>query len=381
MLILMIYLDNAATTFKKPHSVYESVVNTMVNNSINASRGGYDAAISVNEILFETKNNLATLFHIENPERIAFAYNTTHALNMGIKGILSYGDHVIITSMEHNSVLRPIKAYEQQKRISYSVLYGNKQGEIDVNSLEKLIKKNTKLIVMTHSSNVCGTINDVDKAADIAHSYNIPIMIDAAQSAGIIDINASKFDLLAFPGHKGLMGPMGTGGLYVREGLELQTIIEGGTGSLSESFYQPDIMPDRLESGTQNIPALAGLGCAAKFIFDTGLDNIRKHENMLCTYFEENIRKIPNITIYGSNNKTAICAMNINNVDCVEIAELLNKDYKIAVRAGLHCAILAHKTLGTEKTGCIRFSFGFFNTKNEVDEAIKAIHEISEKYR
>lgn len=375
----MIYLDNAATSFVKPPKVYDAVINTLTKNSVNAGRGGYDAAVRSNEILFETKALLASLFHIENPERIAFAYNTTHALNMGIKGVLSYGDHVIITSMEHNSVLRPIKACERQMRVSYSVLRANEKGEIDMRELEKLIRPNTKLICMTHSSNVCGTMVDIYKAAEIARKHNVLFMADAAQSAGAIDIDCSKLDLLAFPGHKGLMGPMGTGGLYVREGLNLKTIIEGGTGSLSESVYQPDVMPDRLESGTQNIPAIAGLGRAAKFLLDTGVDNIRRHEDTLCRHFDERVREMQNITVYGSDNKTAICALNIAGTDCVEVAQVLNDKYGIAVRAGLHCAILAHKTLGTDKTGCVRFSFGYFNTLREVDKAVNAIYEISKE--
>lgn len=376
----MIYLDNAATTYQKPHSVYEALVETMVNNGVNAGRGGYNAAIRANDILFEAKEALATLFHIENPERIAFAYNTTHALNMGMKGVLSYGDHVIITSMEHNSVLRPIKTCELHKRISYSVLHANEKGEIDMNSLEKLIRPNTKLICMTHSSNVCGTMIDIYKAAEIAHKHNILLMVDAAQSAGIFEIDCSKLDLMAFPGHKGLMGPMGTGGLYVRDGLTLQTIIEGGTGSLSENVHQPDMMPDRLESGTLNIPAIAGLGQAAKFLLNTGTDNIRHHEEELCAYFDERVRAMPGITVYGSDNKTAICALNISGIDCVNVAQLLIDKYDIAVRAGLHCAILAHKTLGTEKTGCVRFSFGYFNTMSEVDKAVNAVYEISKTF-
>lgn len=377
----MIYLDNAATTYKKPHEVYATLVEVMVNNGVNAGRGGYDAAVRANEILLDAKEALASLFHIDNPERIAFTYNTTGALNMGIKGVLSYGDHVIITSMEHNSVLRPVKSCAIDKRTSYSVLQANKKGEIDVNSLEMLIRPNTKLICMTHSSNVCGTLTDIYRAAEIAHKHNILFMVDAAQSAGIIDIDCSNLDLMAFPGHKGIMGPMGTGGLYVRDGLTLKTIIEGGTGSFSESVYQPDIMPDRLESGTLNLPGIAGLGEAAKFLLKTGVDNIRSHEKALCSRFDECVREMPGVTVYGSDNKTAVSALNIDGIDCVNAAHLLNDRYDIAVRAGLHCAVLAHKTLGTEKKGCIRFSFGYFNTMSEVDKAIDAVYNLSTEAR
>ncbi|MBR4890911.1 MAG: aminotransferase class V-fold PLP-dependent enzyme [Clostridia bacterium] len=376
----MIYLDNAATSFIKPRCVYEATINAMVNNSANAGRGGYNAAISSNEILFNTRENLATLFNIQNPERISFCYNTTHALNLGIKGVLSYGDHVIISSMEHNSVLRPIKALEKQKRISVSIVQANEKGEIDEETIKHQIRPNTKLICMTHSSNVCGSIVDIEKTSEIAHSHNALFMVDSAQSAGSLDIDASKLDLLAFPGHKGLMGPMGTGGLYVRDGIELNTILEGGTGSLSESSYQPDFMPDRLESGTQNIPAIAGLGSAVEFILKTGIKNIREREEYLLKMFEERIKEIKNVTIYGSDNKTSICALNIKNADCVEVAGILNERYDIAVRAGLHCSILAHKTLGTDKTGCVRFSFGYFNTEEEVIKAADAVYQISKEF-
>lgn len=376
----MIYFDNAATSFVKPRAVYEATINSMVNNSINAGRGGYDLALKSNEILYRTRENIRALFNISNPERIAFTYNTTHALNMGIKGVLSYGDHVIITSMEHNSVLRPIKALEKEKRVSYSILYGDKNGEIDVNELEKLIKRNTKLICMTHSSNVCGNVFDIYKASEIAHKHNVLFMVDAAQSAGSFDIDASNIDILAFPGHKGLMGPMGTGCLYIRDGIEIKTIIEGGTGSLSENMFQPKIFPDALESGTLNIPAIAGLSAATEFIIKTGAKNIRNHEEMLCTYFEERMREIKNVTIYGGTHKSSICALNIDNADCVEVARILSEEYDISVRAGLHCAILAHKTLGTEKKGCVRFSFGYFNTLDEVKIAVLAMEEISKRF-
>ncbi len=377
----MIYLDNAATTFQKPHQVYRTVVETMIKNGANAGRGGYGAAIAASGILFETRNKLTSLFEIENPERIVFCQNTTHALNTAIKGVLSYGDHVIYSSMEHNSVLRPIKELEKQKRISSSVLHANEQGEIDVTKLERMIKPNTKLICLTHSSNVCGTITDIDLAASIAKKRGVPILIDAAQSAGTLKINASKFDLLAFPGHKGLMGPMGTGGLYIRDGLNLKSLIEGGTGSLSEQMMQPDILPDRFESGTQNIPAIAGLGSAVDFIKTVGIENIKKHEDSLCRYFDSRVREMKHVTVYGGENKTAICALNIKDADCVEVAQVLSEKYDICVRSGLHCAILAHQTLGTQKVGCLRFSFGYFNTMQETERAVDAVYEISKKIR
>ncbi len=373
----MIYLDNAATSAKKPESVYRALISATVNNSINAGRGGYASSKDASEILFNTRESLSRLFNIDNPERIVFAQNTTHALNMAIKGVLSYGDHVIYTSMEHNSVLRPIKALEKSKRVRSSVLKADENGILNVEDLHRLIRPSTKLICMTHSSNVCGNINDIYRAAEIAKEHGVLFLVDGAQSAGILDIDTKRIDMLAFPGHKGIMAPMGTGGLFVRDGITLDTIIEGGTGSLSELEYQPEIMPDRLESGTQNVPAIAGLGAAAEFILNTGVKNIKKHEDMLCDYFESRLREMPNVEVYGGSNKTAICAFNIRGLDCAIAAGILGDDYGIAVRAGLHCAILAHKTLGTQNTGLIRASFGYFNTLQEVQKAVDAVFNLS----
>lgn len=372
----MIYLDNAATSYIKPESVLRAVCEATCKNSANAGRGGYSAAIKSSEILYETREKLATVFGIDNPERIVFCKNTTEALNFGIKGVLSRGGHVITTSMEHNSVIRPIKAMERIG-VTCSVLQADKDGNIDIAKLEKMIKPQTKLIVMTHSSNVCGNIYDIEAVSKIARRNRVIFMVDAAQSAGSITLEAECVDLLAFPGHKGLMGPMGTGGLYVREGINIRPIIEGGTGSLSESLTQPDFFPDMLESGTQNVPGLSGLGTACDFILKNGIENIHNYEKDLRERFEEKVMNMDGITIYGGNHKTAITALNICGADCVEVAQRLSAEYDICVRAGLHCAILAHKSLGTENVGCVRFSFGFFNTPKEVDFAADALYKIS----
>lgn len=372
----MIYLDNAATSYIKPENVLRTVCEATYKNSANAGRGGYDAAIKSSEILYETREKIAELFAVDNPERIVFCKNTTEALNFGIKGVMSRGGHVITTSMEHNSVVRPIATMEKQN-ISCSILQADKDGKIDVSKLAKMIKPQTKLIVMTHSSNVCGNIYDIEAAAKIARNNRVLFMVDAAQSAGSVPIDAGNVDLLAFPGHKGLMGPMGTGGLYVREGVNIKSIIEGGTGSLSESLAQPDFFPDMLESGTQNVPAIAGLGAACDFVLKNGIRNIRAYEDELVKRFEEKVRNMDGVTVYGSGDKTAITALNICGADCVEVAQRLAVDYGICVRAGLHCAILAHKSLETEDLGCVRFSFGYFNTPKEVDFAAEALYKIS----
>ena len=372
----MIYLDNAATSYKKPDSVIRAVCEATYKTSANPGRGGHSLSVAAGEILYNTRSRMAELFNIGNPERIAFCKNTTEALNFGIKGVMRRGGHIITTSMEHNSVIRPIKALEKQG-VTHSILQADERGNIDIDRLEKIMRRDTRLVVMTHSSNVCGNIYDIEKAAEIAHRNNALFMVDAAQSAGSVPIDAEKFDLLAFPGHKGLLGPMGTGGLYVGEGVKIAPIIEGGTGSVSESLTQPDFFPDMLESGTQNVPAIAGLGAAAEFVMKEGVSTIREYEDGLRARFEEKIRNIENITIYGSGEKTAITAFNIAGSDCVEVAQILNDDYAIAVRSGLHCAILAHKSLKTDEIGCVRISFGYFNTPKEVDYAADAVYKIS----
>lgn len=374
----MIYLDNAATSYKKPECVLRATCEAMYKNSANPGRSGHDLSVRAGEILYDARKNLSTLFNIENPERIVFCQNTTDALNKGIKGIVSRGGHIITTSMEHNSVIRPIKALEE-KNVTYSILRADERGELNLNKLEKMIKRETKLIVMTHSSNVCGNIYDIKTAAEIAHRNNVLLMVDGAQSVGALNINFNDIDLLAFPGHKGLMAPMGTGGLYVKEGVNIRSIIEGGTGSVSESLTQPDFFPDMLESGTMNVPAIAGLGKAAEFITSVGAENISNHEKSLRMAFEERIKCLKNIRIYGGSNRGGICAFNILGMDCVEVAQILNDEFGICVRAGLHCAYLAHKTLKTEKTGLVRASFGYFNTLKETEFAADAIRKIAKK--
>ena len=372
----MIYLDNAATSFAKPKEVVMAVCDAACRGCANPGRGGHSLSVSAGEVLYNTRGRIAEFFNISDPERIAFCKNTTEALNFGITGVMHNGGDIITTSMEHNSVIRPIKALGKQG-VTHSILQADAAGNLDINRLEKMIRRDTRLIVMTHSSNVCGNIYDIEKAAQIARRNNVLFMVDAAQSAGTVQIDAQKVDLLAFPGHKGMLGPMGTGGLYVAEGVKIASIIEGGTGSVSESLTQPEFFPDILESGTQNVPAIAGLGAAAEFLLKEGVWAIRGHENELCKRFEEKIKNIENIKIYGSCEKTAITAFNIAGADCVEVAQILNDRYGIATRAGLHCAYLAHKSLKTEEIGCVRASFGYFNTQKEVDYAADCLYKIS----
>ena len=372
----MIYLDYAATSFKKPTQVYQAVYNALVRHSANPGRGGHLPSEAAGSIVYEARESLCRLFSIDSPERICFFSNATTALNAAIKGVLHFGDHVVLSSMEHNSVMRPLAELKRNGMIDYTIVQANQKGELEPEAFRRALRPNTRLVICMHASNVCGNIYDIEAIGKAVRRPGTLFLVDASQSAGVLEINVSCADLLAFPGHKGLLAPQGTGGLYVREGIVLKTIIEGGTGSQSELLYQPEEMPDRLESGTLNVPGIAGLGAGAEFIRKIGVQEISEYEKELTSFFEEKIQNIPNIEIYGSHNKTGIVALNLVGCDPVEIAEELNRFYLIAVRSGLHCAPSAHRTLGTDKTGCVRFSFGYFTTKKELDDAAFALSHI-----
>lgn len=378
----MIYFDNAATSFPKPETVYESVFNVMKNYGANPGRSGHKLALKAGRGIYETREAISNLFNIKNPMDIIFTYNCTDSLNLGIKGLLIPGDHVITTSMEHNSVLRPLKALEKNG-VETTIIKGDSKGRINPLEIENSIKKNTKMIITTHVSNLTGTIMPIREIGEIAKKHGIIYMVDGAQSAGVYDIDVEEMniDLLAFPGHKGLLGPQGTGGLYIREGIELKELKEGGTGSSSDSLYQPDILPDKYESGTPNAPGIIGLGEGVRYILDRDIANIRRHEEELTRHFIEELLKIDGVKIYGPldiNEQGAVVPINIRDEDSSEISYILDEEYDICVRSGLHCAPLAHKTIGTFEQGVIRFSFGLFNTHEEIEQGIKAIKCISE---
>lgn len=378
----MIYLDNAATTFKKPQSVSRAVFGSMVNFGANAGRGGYQLSAKAGEIVYNTRELLCQFFGAGDESRIAFFPNTTYALNSAIYGVMKNGGHVVTTSMEHNSVLRPLAELEKSGRVRFTVVKGDGYGRISVRDLEKAIRADTRLLVMTGASNVCGNVYDIERAAEMAHSKGVLVLIDAAQIAGMIPINAQKFDLLAFPGHKGLMGPQGSGGLYVAPHVMLSPLISGGTGSLSESMYQPEEMPDRLESGTLNMPAIAGLYEGVKFIMKESVEAIHAREQMLMWYALESLKNMDNVECYGDfndENRVGVLSFNIKGADSVAVANELDERFSIAVRGGLHCAAAAHKTLGTLSGGTVRMSFGYFNTKSEVKSAVEAIYKISKE--
>lgn len=371
----MIYLDNAATTYPKPESVIKAVSEYMRNCGASPGRGGYSSAMQASSVVYECRENLASLFHLPDPERIIFTKNSTEAINTAIFGLVEKGDEIIISSMEHNAVLRP--AHECTRRgAKLIVAHADYTGRVSPESIEKLITPKTKLICLIHSSNVCGTVNDIYSVAAIARRKGILTLFDCAQSAGVIDIDAKNFDMLAFSGHKGLLGPFGTGGLYVRDGISFSPLLFGGTGSLSESALMPSFLPDRFEAGTLNACGIAGLNEGVKFIMHEGVFDKEKE---ITEYLYDNLKNISGLTIPGLRERTSAVSVIIKGVDCIEAAEMLDLEYGIAVRSGLHCAPMAHRTLGTITSGTLRISPGFFTKHEDIDILSSALLKIVEK--
>lgn len=376
----MIYLDNAATTWPKPEGVYQAVEDCMRNYAANPGRSGHKMALKAAREIFETRLLLAELFHIQDETRIVFTGNATEALNLALKGVLKSGDHVLISAMEHNSVVRPLKALES-KGVEMSIIPCDGAGRLDIQALEEQIRPQTRLIALTHASNLTGTLMPIKKVGALAESRGILFLVDAAQSAGIYEINVEEnhIDLLAAPGHKGLFGPQGTGFLYIRPGLELATLKEGGTGSKSSEILQPDLMPDRHESGTLNTPGIVGLKAGLQFIKEQGLADIRSRSQRLTAYLLEGLQAIKGLTLYGPGNcreQGGVAAFNLEGMDCSQLAFLLDSRYDIYGRSGLHCTPLAHGSIGTEKIGAMRLSLGYFNTETEIARTLQALKEI-----
>ena len=375
----MIYLDNAATSFPKPSEVYEEVLNAMKNYSANPGRGSHSMAIEASSRVMDTRSQLAELFCIPNPLNIIFTYNATEALNIAIKGALQKGDHVITTILEHNSVLRPLDALSK-KGVSYSLIGTDLEGHLVLDSLKKEIRKNTKAIIINHASNVLGVVQNLQEISHIAKSHGLLLIVDASQSAGSLDINVRSLniDLLAFPGHKGLLGPQGTGALYIREGLRLETFKEGGTGSSSHSIAQPLFLPDRFESGTLNTPGIAGLGQGIKYIMREGREKIKGREDILLKQLLEELSPLDYVKIYGPKaieNRTAVLSLNLEGFESSQVGMLLNSK-GIAVRTGYHCAPFVHGVIGTMNRGTVRISPGCFNTPEDIEEVVKALIDI-----
>ena len=377
----MIYLDNAATTIHKPEGVAQAMVQALSSLG-NSGRGAHEATLDASRIIYGTREKLARLFGIKDPMRIAFTCNATESLNIAINGLFEKGDHVITTMCEHNSVLRPLYRLEENG-VELSILPADSKGVPMYGELERLIQKNTRAIVITHASNLSGNVTDLGRVSAIAQKYKLLLVVDASQSAGCIPIDVEKMgiDVLCFTGHKGLMGPQGTGGIYVREGLKIRPLKVGGSGVHSYDREHPKEMPTALEAGTLNGTGIAGLFSSLDFILDTGVEAIHKKEMKLAKRFFDGIKDLPEVTVYGdwqNSERTAIVSVNLGTEESGQVSDWLWEDYGIAVRAGAHCAPLMHKALGTEKQGAVRFSFSYFNTEEEVDVAIKALKEIVE---
>lgn len=368
----MLYLDNAATTLKKPLSVYATMMWNTVFKSVNAGRGGHRMSVSGTEGIIETQDEIAELFNIDNPQNIAFTMNATYALNMVMLGVLLKGGHVIVTEMDHNSVLRP--AYRLG---NYTIVEADLSGYVKPERIREAIREDTRLIVCTHASNVCGTIQPVEEIGRIAKENNILYMIDAAQTAGCLEIDVKKLnvDFLVFSGHKGLMGPLGTGGVYVKSSSAIEPVITGGTGGKSESLIQPMFMPDMLHSGTVNTPAVRALGAGVRYIKKRGLSEIGENERCLALKMEEALLNMGSVTVYGRKDRIGTTAFNIRGLSSGEVTEKLAGEF--ALRGGYHCAPLAHKALGTVKTGVVRASFGAFNNKKDVEKIVDAVWKLS----
>jgi len=377
----LIYLDNAATTLQKPHRVIDAVAAAMGSFG-NASRGAHSGALQASRAVYDTRVKLASLFHCR-PDHVVFTANSTEALNMAINGTLNAGDHVVTTDLEHNSVLRPLYRLEDERQAVLSFVPADEKGTVDYADFEKLVNDRTRAIVCTHASNLTGNLVDVARVGAIAKRRGLLFIVDASQTAGSIPIDMEQMhiDILCFTGHKGLFGPQGTGGLCVREGVEIRPWTVGGSGVQSYRRTQPAELPARLEAGTLNSHGIAGLSAALDFIAEIGLETIEKKESALTMRFYRGVSELDGVTVYGdfsTGRRAAIVALNIRDYDSAVVSDALYETYGIATRPGAHCAPRMHQALRTAERGAVRFSFSWFNTEDEVDKAILAVRELAQ---
>lgn len=377
-----IYLDNASTTFPKAPNVANAMSNYITNYGININRGSYALAYDVEDIIYTTRQRLNTLFNGHDPSHVTFTQNVTMSLNMVIKGLLKAGDHVLVSSMEHNAVMRPLTQLVDQG-ITFDIIPYDKTGSVQLESIEALIRPNTVAMIINHASNVCGTIQPIESIGAICKEHDLHFIVDAAQTAGVIpiDVKACHIDALCFTGHKGLLGPQGIGGIILTKEMAqtLTPLIAGGTGSFSHLETMPTHMPDAFEAGTLNLPGIIGLNEGVSYIESVGMENIHNHELTLTKAFLEGLRSITGVNIIGKQdilNRTAVVSITIDGMDPASIAYELESKYHIMTRVGLHCAPRAHQTLGTYPEGTVRFSFGYANTLEDVEAALSALHRI-----
>lgn len=382
-----IYLDNASTTFPKPKAVPEAMYRYMTSSGSNINRGCYDRAYAVEELVYETRQRLCSLFGGEDCRNVAFTKNVTESLNVILKGLLKPGDHVLVSSMEHNAVMRPLVQLEKQG-ISFSRIPCRRDGSLILEEMAPLVKKETRAVVMTHASNVCGTMMPYEQVGAFCRERGLLFIADTAQTAGVwpLDMERMKIDALAFTGHKGLLGPQGIGGFLLSEKLlpQMESLIAGGTGSISHTEVMPDFMPDRFEAGTMNLPGIVGLHAGLGWIRETGMEQIRSHELALTRQFLEGLKSMDpyekRLRVVGKKDtegRTGVVSVQTVRRELAQTAYELDVQYGIMTRVGLHCAPSAHQTLGTFPTGTIRFSFGWWNTGEEAAQALQALDELS----
>lgn len=382
MNINRVYMDNGATSYPKAPGVSEIMADYILNNGSSVSRGAYKTALDASRVIYDTRQMLADMFCFEDIDHVIFTKNITESLNVILKGYLTKEDHVIISSLEHNAVIRPLNSIG----CDISMVPCDAAGYAMVDQIESLIQEDTKMIMMMHGSNVCGSVNDIEAIGKIAHKHDLKFVLDAAQTAGVlaIDMASCHIDALAFTGHKSLLGPTGIGGFLIQPDFAkvVRPLIEGGTGSASESETQPEFMPDKFESGTPNVVGVYGLHQSLKYIHDIGINIIHKHEMDLVDYFLESFGH-PQVKLVGSSdtsNRTAVISLDFQAIDNAIVAFELEKNYHIATRVGIHCAPLAHKALNTFPNGTVRVSFSYFTTREEIDYLVKALNEIIEKH-
>lgn len=376
----MIYLDNAATTLHKPPQVIEAVADALQSMG-NSARGTHAGSMAASHTVYDTRVKLAKLFGCPRADRVAFTANVTEALNIAVNGLIGRGDHVITTDCEHNSVLRPLYRLADEQGVEVSFVPADRQGNLDYDAFERLMRPHTRAIVCTHASNLTGNLTDLARVSAVAKAHDVLLIVDAAQTAGAypIDMTALGIDVLCFTGHKGLMGPQGTGGLCVREGLTLRHWKVGGSGVQSYSRTHPTQMPTCLEAGTLNSHGIAGLSAALDFIAEVGVSAIHDRETALMRRFYEGVKEVPGITVYGDffRRRMAIVTLNIGDYESGAVSDALSEEYGIATRPGAHCAPRMHQALGTVQQGAVRFSFSWFNTEQEIDAAIQAVRELA----
>lgn len=380
---MQVYLDNAATSRKKPEGVFLAMEEFFKQVNCNPGRAGYELSLTAGRKVMEARERLARLFNMREPNEVVFTQNITVALNIALKGLLDPGDHVLTTGLEHNAVIRPLRALEAERNVTYSIIPTDSKGNLDPAEAEKLIQPNTKMIVATHASNVMGTLVPVEELGQLAAEYGLDFVVDTAQTAGCyaIDYNRLNATVVAFTGHKHLLGPMGIGGFCVsREAAKrIKPLYEGGTGSISDSEEQPGFLPDRFESGTLNTLGIVGLGAAVDYLGQVGVEKIRAKEERLTQKMLEGLQELPEVIIYGpqdANRQTGTVAINIQDIDNAELSFVLDKKFGIMTRPGLHCAPIAHRTMGTFPEGVLRISIGHFTTEEEIDYLLNSLREV-----